>query len=523
MVKTSFMSEKLSNSKLSNNKRLAKNTLFMYFRMIFVMVISLFTSRINLQLLGVEDYGIYNVVGGFVAMFSVFSNALSAAIQRFITYELGKDTNSRIKSVFSTSVTVMIVIAIVLMLSADFFGIWFINHKMVLPSDRITAAVWVLHFSVITFGINLISVPYNAVIIAHERMAVFAYVSIYEVIAKLVVCYCLYISPIDKLVLWAIMLACVQISIRLFYGSYCKRKFAECSYKPLFDKILFNEIAKYAGWSTFGLVALTCYTQGINMVLNLFFGPVVNAARGIAVQVQNAVQGFSSNFQIAMNPQIIKSYAQKDMDRLHSLLFTGTRFCYYVLLLLSLPIILQTPMILRLWLGEYPEHTENFVRLILAIITFDSSFGGPISTAQTATGKIKVYQMVVGGIMLSILPIAYLILKIWHTCPETVYYVYMGAVIIAHVARMIIIRNMINLSLLQYMNVTVKPICMVTLLSLPLPLLANCYMPRDSILSFLTVSSISVLCVAIAVYLIGITPSERLMIKSKLDSIIHKK
>ena len=516
------MSEKLSNSQLSNNKRLAKNTLFMYFRMIFVMVISLFTSRINLQMLGVEDYGIYNVVGGFVAMFSVFSNALSAAIQRFITYELGKDTNSRINKVFSTSVTVMIAIALVLMLSADIVGVWFVNNKMVLPPERITAAVWVLHFSVITFCINLISVPYNAVIVAHERMSVFAYVSIYEVIAKLVVCYCLYISPIDKLVLWAIMIAVVQISIRIFYGSYCKRKFAECSYKPLFDKTLFNEIAKYAGWSTFGLVAYTCYTQGINMVLNLFFGPIINAARGIAVQVQSAVQGFSTNFQIAMNPQIIKSYAQQDMDRLHSLLFAGTRFCYYVLLLLSLPIILQTPMILRLWLGEFPDHTVNFVRLILVIITFDSSFGGPISTAQTATGKIKVYQLVVGGIMLSILPVSYLILKVWHTCPETVYYVYLGAVLIAHIARMIIIRNMVNISLLKYLEVSVKPICLVTLLSLPLPLIANFYMPKDSLFSFLIVCTISVLCVASTVYFIGITPSERLLIKSKLESIIHK-
>lgn len=486
------------------------------------MVVSLFTSRINLQMLGVEDYGIYNVVGGFVAMFSVFSNALSAAIQRFITYELGKDTNSRINKVFSTSVTVMIAIALVLMLSADIVGVWFVNNKMVLPPERITAAVWVLHFSVITFGINLISVPYNAVIVAHERMSVFAYVSIYEVIAKLVVCYCLYISPIDKLVLWAIMLACVQMSIRLFYGSYCKRQFAECSYKPLFDKTLFNEMAKYAGWSTFGLVALTCYTQGINLVLNLFFGPVINAARGIAVQVQSAVQGFSTNFQIAMNPQIIKSYAQQDMDRLHSLLFAGTRFCYYVLLLLSLPIILQTPMILRLWLGEFPDHTVNFVRLILVIITFDSSFGGPISTAQTATGKIKVYQLVVGGIMLSILPVSYLILKVWHTCPETVYYVYLGAVLIAHIARMIIIRNMVNISLLKYLEVSVKPICLVTLLSLPLPLIANFYMPKDSLFSFLIVCTISVLCVASTVYFIGITPSERLLIKSKLESIIHK-
>lgn len=505
----------------SNNKRIAKNTLFMYFRMIFVMLVTLFTSRITLQSLGIEDYGIYNVVGGFVAMFSIFSNALSAAIQRFITYEIGRREEGRVRRIFSTSVTIMIIIALILMVASDAVGLWFINNKMVLPDDRISAATWVLHFSVVTFGISLISVPYNAAIIAYEKMSAFAYVSIYEVVTKLIACYLLYISPIDRLVLWALMIALIQVSVRFLYGFYCKKYFPECSYSPMLDKPLFKEIAGYAGWSTFGLVALTCYTQGLNMILNFFFGPIVNAARGIAVQVQNAVQGFSTNFQVAMNPQIIKCYAHGEMERLYELLFCSTRFCFYLLLVLSLPIVLEAPLILRIWLDEYPDHTVSFIRIILILITFDSSFGGPFSTAQTATGKIKLYQVVVGGIMLSILPISYVILKIWHTCPETVYYVYMGAVVIAHIARTIIIKGMINLSIRRYLNEAIKPICIVLITSLPIPVLIFYLLPNENIASFIAVCFASVFCVAFSVYFFGITSKEKEIVKSYIYKIFR--
>lgn len=506
----------------SNNKRIAKNTLFMYFRMILVMVIALFTSRINLKTLGVVDYGIYGVVGGFVAMFAVFSNALSAAIQRFITYELAQSNVNRLKKVFSTSVTIMIILAVVLMIAAEIGGQWFINNKMVLPTARIYAATWVLHCSVLTFGVGLISVAYNAAIIAHEKMSTFAYISIYDVVAKLVICYCLYISPIDRLILWAVMLALLQLSIQVIYMVYCRCTFAECKYTPTLDKPLFKEIASYAGWSTFGLVALTCYTQGLNMVLNIFFGPIVNAARSIAVQVQSAIQGFSTNFQVAMNPQIIKSYAISDMERMHQLLFVGTRFCFYLLLFLSLPIILETSFILAIWLGEYPEHTVNFIRLVLIIITLDSSLGGPISTAQTATGKIKVYQIIVGGIMLSILPIAYFILKIWSTSPETVYLVYMTAVVVAHIARMFIIRPMIKLSLKKYFFEVVKPIAAVSMLSLPLPLMAYVLLPQGKLSSFLLVCFICVVFVGIAIWTVGLKNTERQVALVKIKSTIKK-
>lgn len=489
--------------------------------MVVMLLIALFTSRVNLKMLGIVDYGIYGVIGGVVSMFTIFSNSLSAAIQRFISYELGKDNSERLTNIFSMSVTVMCFLAIVLMICADLFGIWFINNKMVIPTERIYAAHWVLHCSVLTFGISLISVPYNALIVAHERMSAFASIGIYEAVAKLLICYLLFVSPFDRLIIWAILLTIIQISVRLIYGYYCKRNFGECLYRFVFDQSLLVDISKYAGWSTFGLVAFTCYTQGLNILLNIFFGPVVNAARSISVQVQSAVQGFSTNFQVAMNPQIIKSYAQHNLQRMHSLIFTGSRFSFYLLFILSLPIILETPYILHIWLGEYPEHTVSFIRLILVIITFDSSLGGPISTAQTATGNIKLYQIIVGGIMLLILPVSYFVLKIWNTPPETIYYVYLIAVIIAHIARMLIIRSMINLSLFLYAKEVLLPIVKVSVASLPIPLLLHFCFENTSFSTFVIVGITSVVCVGLAVFMFGIKTNERRILFNKIRLIIR--
>lgn len=508
---------------MPGNKVIARNTMFMYFRMTIVLVIALFTSRINLQSLGVIDYGIYGVVGGFVSMFTIFSNSLSAAISRFIAFELGKGDANKLKRVFSTSVSIQIILAIALMLLAEIAGNWFLHNKMVIPEDRIYAATWVLHCSVISLGISLINVPYNAAIVAHEKMSVFAYISIYEVIAKLGICYFLFVSPIDRLILWAFTLVVLQISIWTIYITYCNKQFEECKYHPIIDKSLFKEISGFAGWSMIGLAALTCYTQGLNMVLNIFFGPIVNAARSIADQVQNAIQGFSTNLQVAINPQLIKSYANNDIQRVHELIFMGSRYCFYLLLLLSLPIVMEAPLILKIWLGEYPDHTANFIRLILTIIIFDSSFGGLISTAQTATGKIKIYQIVVGGIMLSILPVSYFIIKVWHTVPETVYYVYAGAVVCAHIARMLIIRPMINLSLRKYAKEVVFPILRVLICATIIPVTCFVLLPKDNLVFSLFTIIISMACSAISIWFVGLTKREKDFIVTKVKSFKGKR
>lgn len=509
----------MSNQTSDNNKRIAKNTMLLYFRMIFIMVISLFTSRINLQSLGVENFGIYNVVGGVVAMFSVFSGSLSVSISRFITYELGKGNQEKLKKVFSTAVSIQIFLAICIVILAEIIGIWFLNTKMNIPAERLNAANWVMHFSILAFAVNLISVPYNAAIIAHEKMSAFAYVSVFEVIAKLGITYYLFISPFDKLKTYAVLLFALSIVLRIIYGIYCKRNFQECSYKFIFDKGLIKQMTGFAGWSLFGLVAYSGYNYGLNILLNLFFGPVVNAARGIAFQVQNAVQGFSNNFQMALNPQIIKSYAQNDLKRMHQLIFASSKYAFFLLFFLSLPIIIEAPKILSVWLTEVPEHTVNFVRLILALITFDS-LGSSISIAQQATGKIKKYQIWVGGIMLMIVPVAYVSLKMGAR-PESVYIVYFLACIVAHIVRMIIIRPMIKLSLQEYFHKVIFRLIIVAVCASILPIIAYKLLPV-TLLSLFVVCLLCPITVTVSIYFLGLEQSERKMVNEKLKNVSQK-
>lgn len=509
----------MSNQTSDNNKRIAKNTMLLYFRMIFIMVISLFTSRINLQSLGVENFGIYNVIGGVVAMFSVFSGSLSVSISRFITYELGKGNQEKLKKVFSTAVLIQIFLAICIVILAEIIGIWFLNTKMNIPAERLNAANWVMHFSILAFAVNLISVPYNAAIIAHEKMSAFAYVSVFEVIAKLGITYYLFISPFDKLKTYAVLLFALSIVLRIIYGIYCKRNFQECSYKFIFDKGLIKQMTGFASWSLFGLVAYSGYNYGLNILLNLFFGPVVNAARGIAFQVQNAVQGFSNNFQMALNPQIIKSYAQNDLKRMHQLIFASSKYAFFLLFFLSLPIIIEAPKILSVWLTEVPEHTVNFVRLILALITFDS-LGSSISIAQQATGKIKKYQIWVGGIMLMIVPVAYVSLKMGAR-PESVYIVYFLACIVAHIVRMIIIRPMIKLSLQEYFHKVIFRLIIVAVCASILPIIAYKLLPV-TLLSLFVVCLLCPITVTVSIYFLGLEQSERKMVNEKLKNVSQK-
>ena len=307
----------------SNNKRIAKNTLLLYIRMLFLMVVSLYTSRVVLNALGVEDFGIYNVVGGVVAMFSMLSGSLSAAITRFITYELGTGNKENLKKIFSSSVTIQIGLAVLIALLAEAVGVWFLNVKMNIPDARMVAANWVFQFSILTFAINLISVPYNASIIAHERMSAFAYISILEAIGKLAIAFLITVSPMDRLIFYSLLMCAVALLVRLVYGYYCKKHFEECTYHFLWDKELLKRMFGFAGWNFIGASSAVLRDQGGNVVINLFCGPVVNAARGIASQVNTAVHGFVSNFMTALNPQITKSYASGNRDYMMTLIFQG--------------------------------------------------------------------------------------------------------------------------------------------------------------------------------------------------------
>ena len=502
-----------------NNKRIAKNTLLLYFRMLFKMVVSLYTSRVILNALGVEDFGIYNVVGGVVAMFTVISGSLSAAISRFITYELGKGDQSRLNKIFSASVTIQLLLSLIIVVLIESVGVWFLNAKMTIPAERMTAANWVLQFSIVTFVINLISVPYNAAIIAHERMSAFAYISILEAVCKLTIAFLIMVSPMDKLIFYAILMCMVSVIVRFTYGHYCKKHFAECTYHFHWDVDILKKMFGFAGWNFIGASSAVLRDQGGNIVINLFYGPTVNAARGIAIQVNSAIMGFVSNFMTALNPQITKSYASGDRDYMMTLIFQGARLSFYMLLLLSLPVLVNTHYILVLWLKLVPEHAVLFVQLIL-IFAMSESISNPLVTAMLATGKIRNYQIVVGGLQMMNLPISYVCLR-FGCIPETVLVVAIAISQCCLAARLYMLRGMIGLSSIQYMKKVYFNVIAVALLSVMIPAILSKYMD-ESFLSFAILSLLVMACTIAVEFYVGCNGKERAFVIEKVGAAIRK-
>ncbi len=490
----------------ANNKRIAKNTLLLYFRMLFLMLISLYTSRVILNALGVEDYGIYTVVGGFVMMFSMLSGSLSAAISRFITFELGTGNTEKLKRVFSSSVTIQAGIALVIIAIAETLGLWFLNEKMVIPENRMAAANWCFQFSILTFAVNLISVPYNASIIAHEKMSAFAYISIMEALGKLSISWCISINPIDKLVFYALMVSFLSWIICLIYAIYCRKHFEECIYHFIYDHELLKRMFGFAGWNFIGASSAVLRNQGADVILNLFFGPVVNAARGIAVKMDAVITQFVTNFMMALNPQITKSYASGDMEYMFKLMFKGARYSYYILLLLTLPVILNTHYILVLWLKLVPDHTALFVQLIL-VLALSESISNPLVTAMLATGKIRNYQLVVGGLQMMNLPVAYICLY-FGAIPESVVIV---AIVISQLclaARLYMLRRMINLKVGQYLKDVYLNVIMVTTIAAFIPSVMSLNL-SEGFPHFILTSIVSIISTLLVVYFVGCSNSER--------------
>lgn len=506
-------------STVDNNKRIAKNTLLLYVRMLFLMLISLYTSRVILNALGVEDYGIYNVVGGVVAMFSMISASLNSAISRFITYELGTGDLNRLKTVFSSSVTIQIGLVIFFLLIAEIVGVWFVNYKMVIPAERIVAANWCLQLSAITFSINLVSVPYNAAVIAHEKMSAFAYISFIEALGKLLIAWFILLSPIDRLVFYAIMLAVMAIIVRYIYIYYCKRHFVECSYSFIYDHCLLKRIFGFAGWNMIGTSSAILRNQGIDILINLFFGPAVNGAKAIANQVNAAIDGFVQNFMIAMNPQITKSYANGNHQYMLDLVMKGARFSFFILLFLGLPIILNTGFILQLWLNMVPAHTILFVQLIIVLSMCDS-LSHTLVAAILAEGEIKNYMAVVGGVQMLNVPIAYIAL--WLGCiPEVTVVV---AIAISHVClftRILFLKHKVNLSIREYIYKVYIVVVSVTFLAAILPVCLRGLM-TEGWTSFILVTFVTFVSTVISVFFVGLRKSERQMVLVKSREVIKK-
>ena len=502
-----------------NNKRIAKNTLLLYFRMLITMAVSLYTSRVVLRTLGVEDFGIYNVVGGVVAMFGVLNMAMSSTTQRYITFSLGKGDEKELKKVFFNCVLTHFLIASIFVLLAEMIGLWFLNNKLVIPADRLSAAFWVFQCSVLSTFIMIISVPYNADIVAHEKMSAFAYISIVEVFLKLAIVWILCISPIDRLCLYAILLAAVQLGIRFIYGIYCRRHFNETHLQFQWDVKLFKEMLSFAGWNLFGGLSNILYTQGLNILLNIFFGPAVNAARGVSVQVQNAVFQFSHSFQMAVNPQITKSYAGGNLSQMHLLIFSSSKYTVLLLLLLTTPFFTNAEFILNLWLKNVPEWSEVFVRLMLCITIIDAA-ANPFMIASAATGRIRFYQFVIGGTMLLIVPSAYIALK-FGCSPYVVFVVHLIFCLITFVARLFIVRSMVHFKILEYVKKYFCRYMLVLILVFLMALACNTISERKMVEELLIIVGTSAMSLLFC-FFIGLSTTERVFVINKVKSLSRR-
>lgn len=399
----------------SNNKRIARNTLLLYIRMLLSMLVSLYTSRVVLNTLGVSDYGIYGVVGGVVGMFSFLNSSMSGATSRFLTYEMGRGDSLRMKETFSSALIVHAGIALIILFFAETIGLWFLIHKLVIPAERLTAAHWVYQFSVLSMAVGVTQVPYSASIIAHEDMDIYAYAEIVNVVFRLLIVYLLMIGPFDKLILYAGLVLFVSVGFAMAYRIYCIRHYSECRFRWTWRPDIIRPMLSFSGWDLYGNMSVVARTQGVNVLLNMFFGPVLNAASGIATQVQGAVSAFVGNIVMAARPQIIKSYASGDISRMLTLTHQMIRLNFLLLLLLTVPIITELDFILKVWLHTVPQYAVIFCMFTL-LFNFFSNMSFILVTGLHAAGKIKRPSIINGTLYLLVIPVTYLAFRMKGSC-----------------------------------------------------------------------------------------------------------
>ena len=503
-----------------DNRRLAKNTMMLYARTAFSMLISLITSRVTLRTLGVINYGISDAVGGVIGMFSVVSGSLSGSISRFITYELGHGDKEKLNRIFSTAINIQLAIGFVIVLLGETLGVWFLNTQMNIPAERMTAANWVLQFSIWSFFIGLTQVPYGACIVAHEKMNVFAWFSIVDSCLRLVIVYLLYISPYDKLITLSLLGFVVSLGMRIAQRIYCARTFEECHYQFVFDKGLLKEMTGFAGWSFLTNTAWIFNTQGVNILINIFFGVTFNAARGVANQIQGFVTRFYGDFMTALSPQITKSYAAGELDEMNMLVCRGARFSYFLMFTLSLPFMFEAYQVLYLWLGLVPDYTVTFFRLsmIAALITLLGQTG---FTACMATGRIKWYTIIITTVGCLVFPLTWIAFKMGLPV-ESTYIIYIVVYTLLDIIRLYIMRHLWGFPIMMYVRETFIPVVLVTVLAVAVPWTMYLEIP-DSVLKSFAVMAASVICAGASVILVGLKKNERQMLTEKVKEVISNK
>ncbi|KAA6301423.1 MAG: hypothetical protein EZS26_002410 [Candidatus Ordinivivax streblomastigis] len=505
---------------MTNNKRIAKNTILLYIRLLMTMVINLYTSRIVLNVLGIEDFGIYNVVGGVVMMLGFFNSSLLTATQRFLNYEIGQGNTKRLSDIFATSLIGNYMIGAIIIVLSETLGLWCVYHYLVIPVERFPAALWVFHFSIITFVISIISSSYHAAIIAHERMNIYAYLSIIDVLFKLVIAFSLTWMAFDKLQLYAVLLCLSAILIQLMYMVYCRRVFVECRFKYIWDKELLKKMFGFSGWMVAGTLTNTLTSQGVNMAINIFFNPVYNAARAISQQVCTAVNNFAFNFMLAVRPQIVKSYSGGEETYMYKLVFISSKMSFYLLFVLSLPILLRTEYLLNLWLKLVPEYAVLFTQLAIIEILITSSYS-PIAAVSQASGKIKYYQLIISAGFLCIFIFTILLYHLGFPAYIT-YIVAITLAIAGLFARLLELKHTLRFPMKQYISeVTIRLFAVAVvsvIVSFPVA-----YAMNQSLLHFVYIGLLSVLSITVSFWLLGLNTFEKQFILLKIKQRITQK
>ena len=505
---------------MSDNKRIAKNTLFLYFRMMLIMGVALYTSRIVLRVLGVENFGIYNVVGGIVTMFSFLNGSLGAATSRYITFELGRKNFARLNALFNVSLLTHVFIGLIIVLLAETVGLWFFYEKMIIPEDRLNVAFWVYQISIVSTFISLTQVPYQAVLIAHENMKIYAYVGIVEAVAKLIVVCCLRSVPCDKLIAYAVLLFLVNISLIIFYRIYCIKHYSESRIRLCKEKSLYKDMFKFAGSDLIGNIAVLAQGQGLNLLLNVFFGPAVNAARAIAYQVQGAVTQFGNNFMTAVRPQIIKLFAAGEIEEMFKLVYMGSNFSFYLLWLFILPLSLEADYVLSLWLGEYPDHSVSFLILVF-ILCLIQSIKSPRVTVFHANGKIFLLNLTGGVILAGVFPLAYFFLLNGYG-PESVFWAANITMLLSEVVSVVLLRKYVKFSIIHYLlNVHCRCVIVAFVSFLISYVLYDRFM-QPSLIRLLNTIIITSLSIVATVWCVGLDLEMRAKVKNFFYSKLRK-
>lgn len=504
---------------MSDHKKIAKNTLFLYGRMVCSTLIGLFTTRIVLQALGVTDYGVYNVVGGVVGMLGFFNFSMLTSTQRFLNVGMAENDPAVMRRIFSTAINIHVLIGLVVVALLETVGLWFLNTQLTIPPGQMRAAQWVFQCSIVSFFINILASPYNAALVANEKMGVFAVLSILRSVLNLSLALCLFLFKEERLIVYGAFQMGLELGMRFIYSMYCRKKLPECRYKWVWEKGLLKNMTGFSGWMFFGCISDMLSQQGVNMLINIFFGPIYNAARGVAMTVYNTISQFSENFLVSINPQIVTSYARKDYDESFSLAFLASRLSFYLMMIVGIPIFINAAPVLKIWLSTVPPLTPLFVQLIIIEYTIRSSYNS-LAKLNQAYGKIKVYQLTISSLFVLTFAGTYLLYKF----DFPVYYTFLlsiGIAVIGLFARLIVLRTQQNFPVLEFMKKVLLRLVIVCAVSFTVSYLASGLFAEDTVGAIVSCIVDFLICVG-CVWLIGLNSTEKAMVTKTVLSKLSR-